>query len=258
MNKKMNEHLISQCLQVIKRKLKERNMTYVDIADILAVSQNTVKRMLNAKDISFERLLTLAELCGLKLDTLLEEAKARPTPYNYFTSQQDEAFYRMPNLWHYFSELFYYSKSPETIQKENDITELSTYRYLRAMEKLSLLELLPNNNIKFLIATPIGFSSDSLVLKTNIARFIKSTCNTVISGQKSQQHFMWVKPIRMPLSLFKKMNEELVTIINKYTEVAEIAFVNDLTLPEFQTTLVGHPLDLGDYKDADIIDIDEI
>ena len=54
------------------------------------------------------------------------------------------------------------------------------------------------------------------------------------------------------------MNEELVSIINKYTEVAEIAYVNDLTLPEFQTTLIGHPLDLGDFKEADIIDIDEI
>jgi transcriptional regulator with XRE-family HTH domain len=258
MNNKMNEHLISQCLQVIKRKLKEKNMTYADIADIFSVSENTIKRMLNGKDIGFERLLMLAELCEIQLDTLLKEAKGRPTPYNYFTPEQDEAFYRMPNLWRYFSELFYYSKPAETIKKETNITELSTYRYLRALEKLGLLELLPNNNVKFLVATPIGFSSDSLVLKANIARFIKSTCDTVISGKKSPQHFMWVKPIRMPLTLFKKMNEELVTTINKYTEVAEIAYVNDLTLPEFQTTLVGHPLDLGDYKDADIIDIDEI
>jgi len=254
----MNEHLISQCLQIIKRKLKERNMTYVDIADIFSVSENTVKRMLNGKDIGFERLLMLAELCEIQLDTLLAEAKERPKLCNFFTPEQDEAFYRMPNLWHYFSEIFYYSKSPEVIKKENDITELSSYRYLRALEKLALLELLPNNNIKLLVATPIGFSSDSLVLKTNIARFIKSTCDTVISGEKSPQHFMWVKPMRMPLTLFRKMNEELVTTINKYTEVAEIAYVNDLTLPEFQTTLVGHPLDLGDYKDAAIIDIDEI
>ncbi len=254
----MNEHLISQCLQIIKGKLKAKNMTYVDIADIFSVSENTVKRMLNGKDISFDRLLMLAELCEIQLDTLLAEAKERPALCNFFTAEQDEAFYRMPNLWHYFSEIFYYSKSPEVIKKENDITELSSYRYLRALEKLALLELLPNNNIKLLVATPIGFSSDSLVLKTNIARFIKSTCDTVISGEKSPQHFMWVKPMRMPLTLFRKMNEELVTTINKYTEVAEIAYVNDLTLPEFQTTLVGHPLDLGDYKDAAIIDIDEI
>jgi len=258
MHNEINERLIHQCLEIIKRKFKQQNMTYADIADILTVSENTVKRMLNAKDIGLERLLTLADLCDLQLDTLLAEAKQRPTPYNYFTQQQDEAFYRMPNLWHYFSELFYYAKSAETIKNENGITDLSTYRYLRALEKLGLLELLPNNHIKFLIATPIGFASDSLVLKTNIARFIKSTCDTVISGKKSPQHFMWVKPIRMPLALFKKMNEELVTTINKYTEVAEVAFVNDLTLPEFQTTLVGHPLDLGDYKDAGIFDIDEI
>jgi transcriptional regulator with XRE-family HTH domain len=258
MNNKMNEHLIGRCLQIIKRKLKEKNMTYVDIADIFAVSENTVKRMLNAKDIGFDRLLMLAELCDMQLDTLLAEAKERPSTYNYFSPQQDEAFYRIPNLWRYFSELFYYAKSPELIKQENHITDLSTYRYLRALEKIGLLELLPNNNVKFLVTTPIGFSSDSLVLKTNIARFIKSTCDTVISGKKSPQHFMWVKPIRMPLTLFKKMNEELVSIINKYTEVAEIAYVNDLTLPEFQTTLIGHPLDLGDFKEADIIDIDEI
>ena len=254
----MHEHLIKQCLQVIKRKLKEKQMTYADIAEKFSVSENTVKRMLNASDISFERLLMLADLCDLSLDSLLAKAKEKPTQYNFFTTKQDEAFYQMPHLWHFFSELFYYGKSAQLIEAESNITPVSTYRYLRALEKLELLELQPNNQVRFLISTPIGFSADSLVLKANIARFIQSTCDTVISGVKSPQHFMWVKPMRMPLTLFRKMHEELVTTINKYTEVTEIAYANDKTLPEFQTTLVGHPLDIGDYKDADIIDIDEI
>ena len=93
MNKKMNEHLINQCLKLIKCKLKEKNKTYVDVANIFSVSENTVKRMLNAKDIDFGRLLMLAELCEIKLDNLLEEATKHPTPYNYFTPQQDEAFF---------------------------------------------------------------------------------------------------------------------------------------------------------------------
>jgi len=258
MTDKMNAHLIRRCLEVVKSEFKQCNMTYAEVASNLAVSENTVKRMLNANDISLERLLTLTDLCGLTFDSLLNKAKVKPTANNYFTAEQDSAFFRMPNLWHYFSELFYYSKSAACIQKQHCITELSNYRYLRALEKLGLLDLLPNNAVKFLVSTPIGFNSDSLVLKTHIAKFIKSTCDTVISGKKSPEHFMWVKPIRMPLSLFKKMNEELVATISKYTAVAEVAYVNDKTLPEFQTTLVGHPLDLKGYKDADIIDIDEI
>lgn len=254
----MHHHQIVQCLQLIKRKLKEKGMTYADVAAFLSVSENTVKRLLNSNDISFERLLTLADLCELRIDSLLQEAKQQPTPYNYYTAEQDEAFYNNPNLWHFFCELFYHSKTPEVVQAQNGITELSTYRYLRGLEKAELLVLLPNNRIKFLVATPIGFSSDSLVLKANIAKHIQSTCDAVISDNKSPSHFMWVKPMRMPLSLFSKMNEELVTIINKYSEVAEIAFANNVELPEFQTTLVGHPLEFDDYALGDITDIDEI
>lgn len=254
----MHRHHISQCLQLIKRKLKEKSLTYVDVANVLSVSENTVKRLLNSRDISFERLLTLAELCGLSINDLANQAKEKPTPFNYFSIAQDKAFFENPNLWQFFCELFYSSKAPIEIQRENALSALSIYRYLRALDKLQLIELQPNNKVTFLVSTPIGFRADSLVLRANIAKHIKSTCDAVISEQCSEQHFMWVKPMKMPLSLFAQMNEELVTVINKYSEVAEIAFANDDSLPNMQTTLVGHPLTFNENSQVEINDIGDL
>ena len=112
MKNSINQLVIQRCLEALKQQLKEKHLKYSDIANALNVSENTVKRMLNHKDISLDRLLTLADLCDLEIGKLIDEAKESHNPHYLFTDTQDKAFDEAPHLLSYFSELFFYAKNP--------------------------------------------------------------------------------------------------------------------------------------------------
>ncbi len=252
----ISQKIVERCLDEIKIALKSKGLKYADLAELLQVSTVTVKRILNQKDIGLERLITLAELADLNVGDLIERAKDSPEPHHLFTDVQDKAFFNNPHLFYYFSELFYFHKTPEKIQQENELNDLSTYRYLRKLDDVGLIKLLPENKFHFLIKAPLGFAANSLVLKRNIALHIQSTCNAVVSDEKDDSYFMRVKPIRAPQAFFLQMAAELKKVVDRYTEVAEVAYIAQTDLPEFQVTIVGHPLKVERNENESIINVE--
>ncbi len=248
-----HQQIIERCLSEIKQALKTRNISYQDLAKSLDVSLNTVKRMLNQTDIPLQRLLTLCDICGLELSELFARAEQHKTAHHYFTDRQDQAFAKAPHLLRYFYELFYQNKSPAEIEQEFQLSSVSTYRYLRALENIELIELLPNNRVKFKVKPPLGFAANSRVLKNNIAQYIQQTCKQVLSDKEDSRFTMMVKPMRLPEGAFLQMVSELRSIIDKYSEASELVFVQREDLPQFQITFVGHPLDASEFTQADII-----
>lgn len=252
----INQKTIERCLQEIKTALKSKGLKYTDLAELLNVSTVTIKRILNQKDIGLDRLITLSELADLNIGELLEKAKDSPNPHHLFSDVQDKAFYENPHLFYYFSELFYFKKSITQIQQEHSISEVSTYRYLRKLEDIELITLLPENKINWLVKAPLGFSSNSLVLKKNITHHIESTCQAVMKSEKDDSYFMRVKPIRAPQTFFLQMAEELKKVVDRYAEIAEVAYISQTDLPEYQVTIVGHPLNITSNEDEQIIEVE--
>lgn len=252
----VEEQITRRCLSKIKAGLKAKQITYKELSEIWQTSEVTIKRMLNGKDISLSRLIKLAELCGLETGQIIEEAKSNPQEHHFFTAVQDKAFAEEPHLLSYFQEIFHRNKSPIQIAKENNLTELSTYRYLRKLEYIELIKLAPENKFKFLVKPPLGFAADSITLKKEVDRFIKATSEVVMSDKRDKQHFMMIKPMNLAQPLFEKMVGEIRTVVDRYSEVSELMGFEENESTNCQVTFVAHPLNLGDFKDAKIISLD--
>ncbi len=256
MQSPMNNLVVDRCLSRIKEALKHKQLTYTDVASILDVSENTVKRMLNHADIGLDRLLTLADICDLDIGELIGQAKSEYNPHHFFSERQDLAFEQKPHLMSYFTQLFYQHKSPQQIAEENQLSELTTYRYLRALENIELIKLEPENKFSFLVKAPLGFAANSRVLRKIIAGHIEQTVDKVMSPQREEGYFAMVKPLRMPQELFAKMWNELERTVEKYAEVAEIAYSRQDDLASSQITLVGHPMNSEGFEHAKIVSLD--
>ncbi|NVJ60913.1 MAG: helix-turn-helix transcriptional regulator [Gammaproteobacteria bacterium] len=252
----VNQKVVERCLAELKIALRAKGIKYANLAELMDVSEVTVKRMLNQSDIGLERLISLAEIAGLNAAELLQTAINSPQPHYYFTDIQDKAFHQNKHLYHYFSELFYYKKTPEQIQQENKISDISTYRYLRKLEDIELIELQINNKFTFRAKAPLGFSANSLVLKEVITQHIQATCDAVMSSNSDPSFFMRVKPMRAPESFYLEMADELKKVVDRYTGIAESAFSHKEELPTFQVTVVGHPFELTDVELEPIVDVD--
>ncbi|AZZ98151.1 helix-turn-helix domain-containing protein [Pseudoalteromonas sp. R3] len=256
MSKDLNTQIIRRCLDAVKVQLKSRQLTYQDIAALFDVSENTVKRMLNQDDISLDRLLTLSQLCGIDTAELLSKSQQHRTAHTYFSARQDQAFAENPHLLSYFSRLFYQQHSVEKIACEFGLSDLSSYRYLRALEDIELLELKPQNKFRFLVSPPLGFAPDSMVIKQSACRHMEQTLEAVMAPHKTPQHHVVIKPLKMPAILHDKMWQELQHTLSKYAQVAEMAFAEYSEQPNIQVTLVTHPLNSNLFDEAPIISLD--
>ncbi|WP_144394722.1 helix-turn-helix domain-containing protein [Pleionea sediminis] len=252
----INQKTVERCLKEIKVALKNKGIKYSDIAERLNLSNVTVKRILNQSDIGLDRLITLADIAGLDVVQLIKNARVSPQKHYLFNDVQDKAFFDNEHLLHYFSELFYFKKTPEQIQRENNLTDISTYRYLRKLEDIELIKLLPENKLHFLCKAPLGFSANSLVLKQKITNHIKSTCDAVLSKNENEYYFMRVKPLRVPEGFYLQMIEELKKVVDRYAEIAEVAYISQSNLPEFQVTIVGHPYNAEGSEFEPIVNVD--
>lgn len=251
----IDKNVIKRCLQQIKSHLKASGISYVDVAQLLGVSEVTVKRLLNNSDISLKKLLQLADICQLDVAKLIAESVTKPQSHFFFTPAQDEAFFQEPHLLSFFGELFQNNKTPQQIEQENHLSTVSTYKYLRKLEDLGLLTLEPDNKIKLRVKSPIGFSRDSKVLKQEISAYIQETCDVVMTETTNLDYFMLVKPLCMPESLFLKLKQDMTKVLEKYAEVAELGFENNADNPQYQVTMVGHPLTKTTFTPAKIINI---
>ncbi len=240
---------IQNGLALIKNELKARGIKYSELAELMDTSEVTVKRMLNNANISLSRMMFLSELLSLDLAELLApKGRTKPTQ-SFFTEEQDNAFFDEPKLWSYFVELFYNSKSPQEIEKEYALTALSTYRYLRKLESLELIQLNPKNKVKVLVKTPIGFNKKSKVIKRHISHMMEVSYKAImVDDEEDKDYFLRVKPMRLTQPVYLKLLDELKAVMDKYAEVSEVAFANSNEAKDYQVVFTGHRLIVEDYE----------
>lgn len=241
----LQTQLIKNCLQLIKDRLKAKDISYRDLAEHMDVSVVTVKRLLNSSDISMERLMTLAEMVDCTLSELLSKAENNPQPHHVFSPKQDEYFDRYPNLMHYFFELFNLGKTPQEIAKSYKLNKTSTYLYLRALENIELVKLLPEDKVQFLIRPPAGFADDSRVLRKQLVSHIEKTHHVIMNmdsdSKNRRDYFMLVKPLHLSSALYDRMLTELSKIIDRFSEISELAENQNQDHPDYVVNLACHP-----------------
>lgn len=240
---------IQNGLTLIKKELKAKGIKYSVLADLMDTSEVTVKRMLNNANISLSRMMFLSELLNLDLaELLVPKGRTKPTQ-SFFTEEQDKAFFEEPKLWSYFVELFYNCKSPQEIEKEHELTQISTYIYLRKLEGIQLIKLNPKNNVEILVKAPIGFDKKSKVINRHISHMMEVSYKAVmVDDKQDEDYFLRVKPMRLTQPVYLKLLDELKAVMDKYAEVSEVAFANSNEAKDYQVVFTGHRLTVEDYE----------
>lgn len=212
---------IAYCLNAVRQALKKQGMNYAQVAEVMEVSEATIKRMLHDDGIRFDRLLTLCNLVNLSIAELMLQAEQAPATHSYFTDAQDAAFAKHPQLLAFFSLLAFEKQSPEEIAQSYDLSPSECYLYLRALENIGLIKLLKDDKVQFLFSLPIGFSETSLVLKRTLIDKVNRSLNALFTAPENED-FALIKPLCLPAKLHLKMLDELSQVIDKYSQISEV------------------------------------
>lgn len=142
---------IASLCETLKQLLKARNITYKDLAQALELSEANIKRIFSSQSFTLERLEQICALLELSLSDLFLLTTEKQPQLAQLTQEQEEELIANKKLllvavcardgWSFTDIITHYQ-----------ISEHECIRLLARLDKLKMLQLLPGNKFKLLIA----------------------------------------------------------------------------------------------------------
>ena len=142
----------TRLVQELKNLLKQRGMTYRELAQELDLSESAIKQMFSSGNMTLARLDRICEVLALDFGDLLQLSDASAHRLQSLSLEQESELigdpkllltaYCLVNNWTFAEILDRYK-----------ITEVEGITYLARLDRMRLIELLPGNRVKALIAT---------------------------------------------------------------------------------------------------------
>jgi len=138
-------------LAVLKQQLKQQGITYKKLAAELGLTESAIKQMFAADNMSLKRMDAICEILKLDISDLVELSEDQDKKIELLTVEQEAILigdqwlllvaYCVVNHWTF-----------EEIIERYRLTEPECIKQLVKLDKMNLIELLPGNRIKALIA----------------------------------------------------------------------------------------------------------
>ena len=142
---------VKQISQTLKKILRQQHVTYKQIADQLDMSEANIKRIFSTDNFSLERLEKICQLVNLTLSDFFQLLDKQQERITQLTSEQEKELVSDTKLflvavcvrdaWRFDDIISYYQ-----------ISEHECIRLLARLDKLRIIQLLPANEYKLVIA----------------------------------------------------------------------------------------------------------
>ncbi len=140
-----------EIIDMLKRSLKQKGLTYADIARQLQLSEISVKRNFSQKNFTLDRLESICNMVNVDFSDLVQMADDEKEKISALTLEQEQELLAdlkfllvaicVQNAW-----------EMEEIIQNYDVTESQCIAYLIRLERHGLIRLLPNNRFRRMLA----------------------------------------------------------------------------------------------------------
>lgn len=140
-----------QIVDLLKQELRARGIQYKHLAEKLDLSESTIKHMFSTKNFSLRRLDQVCEILGMEMTDLVAQHEARIPKIEQLSIEHERELvsdvtllmvgYCVVNNW-----------TKDEIIDTYSLSESECIRCLAQLDRMKLIELLPENKIKRLIS----------------------------------------------------------------------------------------------------------
>ncbi len=152
-------------IATLKEVLRAKKITYAKLAKKLGVSEVTIKRLFSKHTCSLQTLFSICDSIEISFFDLAALAKQEPEHEYTLTNEQEVFFAANPAIFGIFRQL-HRGEKPSTVAVQWKLSQAKLFRVLRKLEKLKLLEVLPENQIQMKVAGNIKFQHQGPLAKT--------------------------------------------------------------------------------------------
>jgi DNA-binding Xre family transcriptional regulator len=138
-------------VDVLKKALRERGLTYARVAKGLGLSESSVKRMFSQGSMSLDRLEQVCALMELEIADLLDLTRAAEGRITELTEQIEQTLVSDSKLL-LVAVLAINHWTPSAILENYRFSESELVGSLTRLDRLGIIDLLPGNRIKVRLA----------------------------------------------------------------------------------------------------------
>jgi predicted XRE-type DNA-binding protein len=138
-------------LDVVKAALRQRGITYAQVATALKLSESSVKRLFAHKDMPLTRLESICAVMQLELADLFELTQTAQRRLTELTEEQERALVDDPKLL-MVGVLVLSHWTVEQILEQYQLSQAQLVGLLTRLDRLKIIDLLPGNRIKVRLA----------------------------------------------------------------------------------------------------------
>jgi transcriptional regulator with XRE-family HTH domain len=146
-------------VDLLKRHLKARGITYAQVATRLALSEASVKRMFSRQDFTLQRIEDICHIAGIDLADLARELTEELAKVTHLTVEQEQEIVSDTKLM-LVALCAVGNWTLEQIVDTYDIPRVECIGYLARLDRQRIIELLPDNRIRPLIHRTFAWRPD--------------------------------------------------------------------------------------------------
>jgi transcriptional regulator with XRE-family HTH domain len=190
----------------LKRALRERGITYQQVARALGVSIATIKRRFARGDFSLARFEEICELAGVGLRELLERAEEHSAPTRQLTLTQEREIVADPRL--FLVTWLVLSRTPfEEITRSYRFTERELLRYFIRLDRLKVIELRPGNRARLLVSRRFSWRAGGPVQRYLHQKLLREFLASHFVGPQEEFVFHGATVSREVLAQLKRVQQ---------------------------------------------------
>ena len=146
-------------VDVLKRELKARGITYARAARELGMSEASVKRMFSRKNFTLKRLDAICRVAHLEFSELARTLNQDETQISQLTPEQEKEIVANKKLF-LIAVCALNHVTFEQIVNAYDIPKAECVQLLTRLDRLKFIELQPNNRIRLLVSRTFSWLPD--------------------------------------------------------------------------------------------------
>lgn len=206
-------------LEGLKRALKQHGMTYLELAARLGMSESGVKKMLNAKDLSFGRVLQICEVLSIKPGQLFSAAEEGGVQVVRLTKRQEDALLSSRRLLLVYWRLTVERMTVEQISRAHSIEPKELDRLLRRLVALDLL-VERKGKVTSQLNGRFRWSEDSRLVQSLNSEWSDLTLKRALrSSTSSRQHRLIA--LKLSRASYERLLDELSDLFHRAVQLAE-------------------------------------
>ena len=230
-------------ITTLKQALKAHNLTYADVGVSLGMSEANVKRQFASKRFTLERLEDICQIMQLELSDLFqlyEDSRQRITKLSHEQEQTLVADVKLLLVAVSVRNRLSFSD----ILTQYHLTEAECIQALAQLDRLKIIDLLPNNRIKLRISEDFRWLSDGPIENFFASQLQGNFLASKFTGDLEQRLFLF--GLLSDASLQQLMSK-MQTLAKEFTELLR----HDVKLPLDKRHSVGFMLAMRPW-DAEI------